>query len=155
MCAMPANSFPRSSPECPFVSTQTQYLPNVVERCSIVIAGALTQPLRVYDLPSLTKTTPFDPTWIDEAVALVVGRSNVQQSLPCLALTWMLTTPCSPMPESFAPSSGCIPAPHAIGTVAARAAMTAAGSASALNAASLVDEIDRRPRPEPGAITNC
>src|SRR5579859_2095080 len=77
---------------------------------------------------------PLEPTWMDAPVMpLVVGRSNVQQSCFDFVFTWMFTTPCSPIPASRAPSSGCIDELHAAGTATARATTTAAGSASDLN----------------------
>src|SRR5262249_6412617 len=100
MWAIPANSLPRRSPGCPLVSTQTQYFPGDDSRCSSAIAAAFVQPFFEYVVPSLTRTAPFEPVWIDAPVMpVVVGRSNAQQSWPDLLLTCRLTTPCSPMPE--------------------------------------------------------
>src|SRR5579862_88802 len=44
----------------------------------------------------------------EAAVRPFADTSNVQHSWPLVALDWRLTTPCSPMPLSFAPSTGCI-----------------------------------------------
>src|SRR2546421_5260579 len=64
---------------------------------------------------------------------LVVGRSNVQQSCFDFAFTWMFTTPCSPIPASRAPSSGCMVALSAAGTATVRTTATAADNVSDLN----------------------
>src|SRR5437763_15146547 len=82
----------------------------------------------------------------------VVGRSNVQQSFFDGAFTCRLTTPCSPIPARRAPSSGCMPEPQATGTAAASAAVTAADSASDLNAfllGRLRPTVDRLPPAPP------
>src|SRR5579871_939801 len=48
--------------------------------------------------------------------------SNVQQSWPFIASDWKLATPCSPMPASFAPSTGCMVAAPAVPAPSAAAA---------------------------------
>src|SRR5262249_50816871 len=58
-------------------------------------------------------------------------RSNVQQTLPVLAFEVSATVPCSPIPESFAASEGCISAAPAVPVSAAVATSAATGSARA------------------------
>src|SRR5438093_4385009 len=61
---------------------------------------------------------------IDAAVTPFVLSEKVQQRRPFAAIDWKLTIPCSPMPASRAPRTGCIVAravPAPIAAAAARA----------------------------------
>src|SRR6266487_6942846 len=62
---------------------------------------------------------------IDAPVTPLVLSENVQQSRPFAAIDWKLTMPCSPMPASRAPRTGCIVSARAVPAPIAAAAARA------------------------------
>src|SRR5438093_13644001 len=62
---------------------------------------------------------------IDAPVTPLVLSENVQQSRPFAAIDWKLTIPCSPMPASRAPRTGCIVSARAVPAPIAAAAARA------------------------------
>src|SRR5438093_1789240 len=62
---------------------------------------------------------------IDAPVTPLVLSEKVQQSRPLAAIDWKLTMPCSPMPASRAPRTGCIVSARAVPAPIAAAAARA------------------------------